>query len=305
MLAALGLLLVGLVVYLLVSLVRYRSAVKRSRPARPDDAEGESRYLSASAEQAEDVFAVPVAGVPAEDAPGSLAERVYDFTIPPVHSQPTTPIEAELEPEPEPEPAPVPEPAPEPVPETEPAPVPEPEPAPEPALEPSPEPAPAEPVPEPEIATLPGYSLADELERLMSAATTVSAPLLTPAEHEAVVSLTQAPEPEPPFEPRPEPLFPAPSVGQALSSVARSPETAPSPVAAPVEAERAATPPVDEPGFERQAADVPDYTLVAPVELHFTAGQGRIGVKPGTRSYAEFQRLAGILLDDLRAAREW
>jgi hypothetical protein len=28
-------------------------------------------------------------------------------------------------------------------------------------------------------------------------------------------------------------------------------------------------------------------------------------VKPGTRSFAEFQRLAGILLKDLHAARGW
>jgi hypothetical protein len=54
---------------------------------------------------------------------------------------------------------------------------------------------------------------------------------------------------------------------------------------------------------ETQVKDIPEYHMVAPVELQFTVGESRIGVKPGTRSFAEFQRLAGIMLDDLLAAR--
>ena len=135
--------------------------------------------------------------------------------------------------------------------------------------EPTPE---VESVPTPETGQpLPGYSLADELDRLIATAA-APAPLLTPAEYEAVLSPALVVEPEPVFEVEPEPLFPPPSVGRVLS--------APAP-----------------------AAQVPCYTLVGPVELHFTEGQGRIGVKPGTRSFVEFQRLAGILLDDLRSAR--
>jgi hypothetical protein len=42
---------------------------------------------------------------------------------------------------------------------------------------------------------------------------------------------------------------------------------------------------------------------VAPVELHFTEGSGRIGVRPGTRTHDEFQRLARALLGELRDAR--
>jgi hypothetical protein len=50
---------------------------------------------------------------------------------------------------------------------------------------------------------------------------------------------------------------------------------------------------------------VPTYEMVAPVELSFTVGDGRVGVKAGTRTYGEFQRLASILLGDLRKARGW
>jgi hypothetical protein len=42
-----------------------------------------------------------------------------------------------------------------------------------------------------------------------------------------------------------------------------------------------------------------EYALVAPVELHFTEGDGRVGVRPGTRTYAEFQRMAGVILAEL------
>ncbi|MHB1324572.1 MAG: hypothetical protein ACYCXZ_09640 [Coriobacteriia bacterium] len=159
------------------------------------------------------------------------------------------------------------------------------------------EPAPeVEAVPMPEAEQpLPGYSLADELDRLIAAAA-APAPLLTPAEHEAVVSPAPVVEPEPVFEVKPEPLFPPPSVGRVLSAPVLSAPVSTAPAPAP------------EPGPEPvavPAAQVPGYMLVGPVELHFTEGQGRIGVKPGTRSFVEFQRLAGILLDDLRSARGW
>lgn len=340
MLGALGLLLVGLLAYLIVSLVRYRAAMKRVRAARAEELEGEARYLSPSVEHAEDVFAVPVAGTEATPT-DSLHSKVFDFDIPQVHvppSQPaqSTPLEQQvvLAPEPVPETEVLPVPTTEPEPEPEPQLVSQPtiledlssldlepelpgEPAQvfsaEPASEPEPAPAPApepalEPEPEPAPAPLPGYSLADELERLMAAATTVSAPLLTPAEHQAVVtqSPSEAPEPEPQFEVAPEPLFPAPSTGQALSTAAPAPpvreaqpEPAPEPRPPSAPRPQAVVSSVPPP------MNVPEYTLVAPVELHFTVGQSRIGVKPGTRSYAEFQRLAGILLDDLRTSRGW
>lgn len=49
--------------------------------------------------------------------------------------------------------------------------------------------------------------------------------------------------------------------------------------------------------------EVAEYRLVAPVELHFTDGSSRVGVRPGTRTHDEFQRLANALLGELRRAR--
>ncbi|PKQ19944.1 MAG: hypothetical protein CVT66_07295 [Actinobacteria bacterium HGW-Actinobacteria-6] len=54
----------------------------------------------------------------------------------------------------------------------------------------------------------------------------------------------------------------------------------------------------------RQQDDVPEYRLVSAVELEFTAGDGRVGVRPGTRAFTEFQRLAAILLDGITDSRQ-
>ena len=300
-LGGLGLLLLILVIYFVVALVRYRSAVKRARSQTSAlDLEAKDRYLAVSAEHAEDVFAVPVADA-SGDARGVVtsASVARDFSLPEVHpaaapldasvampaetgffAEPAWPPQSEPEPTPvlESEPVPAPEPEPAHTPEPTPAPAPEPEPALEPEPVPAPEPEPTpEPVPVP--APLPGYSLADELERLMAAAESVR--LMTPEEHEAAVAPAQAAAPEPFPIPEIAPLAPPPSVGQVLSTSA---------VTTPVAS---------------GARPIAEYKLVAPVELHFTGGSGRIGVKPGTRSYAEFQRLAGILLKDLHTARGW
>ena len=45
------------------------------------------------------------------------------------------------------------------------------------------------------------------------------------------------------------------------------------------------------------------YSLVGPVELHFSGTAGRVGVKGGTPLQAEFLRIANLLLDDLAASR--
>lgn len=45
------------------------------------------------------------------------------------------------------------------------------------------------------------------------------------------------------------------------------------------------------------------YSLVAPVELHFSGTPGRVGVKAGTPLQVEFLRIANLLLDDLAASR--
>lgn len=190
-----------------------------------------------------------------------------------------------------------------------------------------PEAAPEHSVPQqavpPAPAHAPGGSLSDELERLMAAAESQSA-LLPPEVHERSAESTEAAEPEPSFQPPP--LLPPLSVGQALSAPsveippampATAPESAPAPASAaspaPVPTPAPVTVPVSPaagtsaaesaPAAPAPAASEPEYSLVAPVELQFTGGGGRVGVKPGTRSYAEFQRLAGIMLGDLRAAR--
>lgn len=61
-----------------------------------------------------------------------------------------------------------------------------------------------------------------------------------------------------------------------------------------------------QPSLQPPAGPVPEvavYRLVAPVELHFTDGSGRVGVRPGTRTHDEFQRLANALLGELKRAQ--
>lgn len=241
----------------------------------------------------------PVVVVPAE-APvkgRGKRRRVSDADIPAVKRtagaadaeaaievQPAEELTA-LEPEPQPETAPGAEPQPETVP-----------------LEPEPGPA-LEPAVEPQVAVgdEESYSLSAELERLMSAAEE-PAELLTPEEH---AQAAPAPSPTLPDEEAALPtVFPEPSVGQALST----------PTGAFVESEQSVAGESDAPAPEEddgalaeaplgigvsETVAVPDYSLVAPVELHFTSGS-RVGVKAGSRAHAEFQRLAAILLDDLR-----
>lgn len=417
-LGALGLLLVGLVIYLIVALIQYAIAVRRVRVVRNNQLEGESKYLNSSGDSASDMFSAPVGGAAlpkaAPPAPVSQTQApVREFDLPKVHTAsqqaqpqpsvpvvpaptrpapaapafqaptpPPTPVPAPA-PAPVPKPAPTPAPAPEPPPKPTPEPAPEPEsapaPVPEPAPEPEPEPAPApEPEPAPALAPEPtptaqapaGYSLADELERLMAAAE--APPLLSPEEHESFIAPPAPVEPESPA-PAPGPLFPMPSVGQVLSSAAplsapASPEpevvapaeAAPPPVgpiegrpaavvttavppvppapaplperppapprpavtvaaeaslrptfdeepATPAATDEDVSPAVSESGvrWARDLPQLPQHKLVAPVELQFTDSEARVGVKPGTKSYLEFQRLAGILLDDLRRLRGW
>ena len=159
-LGGLGLLLLILVIYFVVALVRYRSAVKRARSQTSAlDLEAKDRYLAVSAEHAEDVFAVPVADA-SGDARGVVtpASVARDFSLPEVHPA-AAPLDASVAmpaetgffaepawpPQSEPELAPRPEPAaePEPVHAPEPTPAPEPEPTPAPAPEPVPAPEPA------------------------------------------------------------------------------------------------------------------------------------------------------------------
>jgi hypothetical protein len=45
-------------------------------------------------------------------------------------------------------------------------------------------------------------------------------------------------------------------------------------------------------------ADSSDFHMVAPVEMWF--GDARVGVKAGTRTYAQFRKYADVLLGDLK-----
>jgi hypothetical protein len=45
------------------------------------------------------------------------------------------------------------------------------------------------------------------------------------------------------------------------------------------------------------------YRMVAPVELGFSGSEHRVGIRPGTPTFLKYQRLAGVLMADLRKAR--
>ncbi|MEA5075812.1 MAG: hypothetical protein VB139_05625 [Coriobacteriia bacterium] len=336
---ALALVLVLLAVYVIASVVRYRRAVRRSRfPRVVADTEGEAKYLAeddsiraAFAAQPAQEPVVPEVETEPVVAPATPVPTVAPAVARPALEpesldQPDEPRRVAVTADATPVTVAVPDideltrlmlsleaPAPEPAPESAPAPE----------------------------QSLPGYSLADELERLMGAATAESALLPPEAHARDAAPLDTTSRDEPAFEAPP--LLPPLSLGQALSGTpataaapvpqpviapapgpaSPAPSVRPEAVASPPRPARPATviapvPPVGaavSPASPRPTAvaagltddpagSVPEYGLVAPVELHFTGGQGRVGVKPGTRSYAEFQRLAGIMLGDLRAARE-
>ncbi|MDO8880761.1 MAG: hypothetical protein Q7W44_08180 [Coriobacteriia bacterium] len=294
MLGAIALVLLALAVYVLIAFSRYRRAVRQALKTSPtvDDGAREA-YLGDAAEQADDVFAVRVGAsdasgavgedVAAESQPEIVRPRLDERDIPPVYRDvPVVEITVPVEPV-------VPS-----VPEPEPEPVPEPEPDPEPALAP-----PLAAPPDPPASDV--YSLAEDLERLMAAAAQ-PATLLTPEEHERALLGPPAVDEGGPI---PDvsaflPLAPGPSLGQALSSVPVPPAAERLPAVDPAVSSRA----VETSTAAGPGRDVA-YALVAPVELHFAGGGARVGVRAGTRTYDEFQRLASILLGDLRKARGW
>ncbi len=212
-------------------------------------------------------------------------------------------------------PAPAPEPAPEPVVVAPPAPEPEPapEPAPEPVVVAAPVPAPVV-APEPAVvaAPVPAPVVAPEPEPELSAEEGMA---------EILASFAPvAPRPRPATVVPAEPVAPAIEERPRVAQSVRPPESqrpvatvTPAPVPAqttPSDAQAQATPAV--PGVEAtvqrprsrirdiSAADVPEHELVAPVEMWF--GDARVGVKPGSKTYDRFQRIAKVLFDDLRAS---
>ncbi len=281
-----------LLVYLFAALRRYRKALRQASLSAVD-APATSTQMNperVSVASPEDLLAAPLrtgnwmpdaTEASIADAVGSSAETpVRVFAIPEVFADSIT-HEPEPEPAPEPESIPTPEPAPEPEPALapEPEPAPTPEPAPEPA--PTPEPAPA-PEPEPEMPQATVHAL---LEELIGSSSTPAADALVPPPAVSAPPVVVHMEPEP----APEPMPPVPSVGNVLSSASAIAAAGAAPVA---------DAPSPSPASET-SQDVPEYRLVAPVELQFTQGEGRVGVRPGTRAFSEFQRLAGLLLADV------
>ena len=264
----------------LSALSRYRRAVRQARQAAMIEDDGREAYLGTAAEHTDDVFAVVSPGA----APRARV-HVRPESVPEVHRSPDG-----MRP-----PATLSEVATADVPWS-----------------------PMAPTVQASAVSTPGYSLADELERLMDAAD-AQTPLLSAEEHAAVVTDPETePHEEPTFEqppavpplahgqvlsaPTPEPApVPAPEPGptpafatepERTLTNALEPEPAP---ASALESESAPAPTLE--SESEPAPDVPEYRLVAPVELHFTGGGGRVGVRPGSRTYDEFQRLAAALLD--------
>lgn len=308
---ALALVLGLLAIYVIASIGRYRRAVRRSRmPQLVADTECEAKYL-AEDDSISAAFTAPAAepAAPSVEPEPVVARVVQVAGAAPAAVVPI--VRSALEPE---------------------------------SLEQPDEPRRAAVVPEPipMAADIPDMDeltrLMLSLESSAPAPTRVSESALLPPEAHVRDAVSPAAASTPPKEPAFEapPMAPPPSLGQALSDTREplatpipQPIPAPAPVAAPpappaparparpvavvasvppARAESGAAAPrpaaVVASATTERPDSVPEYALVAPVELHFTGGQGRVGVKPGTRSYAEFQRLAGIMLGDLRAARE-
>lgn len=243
---------------------------------------------SAAAESLEDSLERQLAALAQEPAePAVVLERVEEPVTDVVVAQTPAPVFEFVEPEPivpialepvavpeqmptfavEPEPEPTPEPP------VEFAPEPEPEPAPEPVVEFAPEPV---PLLEPAIAVGPEF-----------------VEPVAPAFHVDVESVAPAP-PMSVEPPRPVATVPETPTPPAIEDRPRVPVAE-----RPDEPRPAATVHVSSDPDRELAADA--VVLVAPVEMWF--GEARVGVKPGSKTYDRFQRIAKVLFDDLKHAR--
>lgn len=286
-------------------------------PAQPEGLPAIIDSLSAEDEPAPPPpVAVPVPFVPAVPPP-------------PEEPAPLPPSAILVEPSPvaipvEPTPVAVPQPAPavEPAPVARPVPVPEPTPpvpvipdvrvvAPAPAEEPVATPAPVE-MPDPVVPLLPVVPLVEPEPSRLSELEAIQADL---------ASLLETPEPDaaPPV-PAAEPevqeegplgwmLSLAASLGEPASQLAQPLEP---PVASPGEPPFlgvASAPSAPAPSATGAAAPAPtrasrlrdgEYAMVAPVEMHFADRGKLVGVREGTKTFAEFQRAAANLLAELK-----
>jgi hypothetical protein len=101
--------------------------------------------------------------------------------------------------------------------------------------------------------------------------------------------------------PAPMPAAPAPVPFRPAAPLVERPPA----VAHPVPETLAAAP--ADGGSRRLPASAPetprDYAMVAPVELVFEDAGPRVGIRSGTRTYLEFQRIASVLFNDLARSR--
>lgn len=185
-----------------------------------------------------------------------------------------------------------------------PAPVPPPAvpaPAPAPPATVSPEPALAAPAPAAPAPAAPAPPAPPVADPVPPAPPLVSAQVVAPT---PAVPVAVAPPPE---SERPAVVVAPPTVPEARVASATVPPGPSRPhvtlrvASKPVAPDSVHSVPAAEPAREEapEAADA-DFELVSPVEMWF--GDFRIGVKPGSRTFSEFQRIAGVLFDDLKAA---
>jgi hypothetical protein len=143
--------------------------------------------------------------------------------------------------------------------------------------------------------------LADELDAAVGA-------LVRDREASSIVE-EPSPPPAPVWEPDPElPLTGSPAapaqrydLEPALSPPPPVWEPAPEPEPEIAPAPEPEPTPVPEAARSRAVAE---YRMVAPVELSFSEGTQRVGIRPGTATFLKYQRLAAVLLNDLKRTKQ-
>ena len=154
--------------------------------------------------------------------------------------------------------------------------------------EPAPEPAPVTPVPAPAPAPVPVPA---------PAPAPVPAPTPVPAPAPAPVPV---PAPAPAPVPAPTPV-PSHAQSSRPKTVVRSIDAATRPARAVTRVNEPLAPSVTPPRERVTTAVLEEIVLAAPVEMWF--GESRVGVKAGTKTYAQFRKYADVLFGDLKAAK--
>ena len=143
-----------------------------------------------------------------------------------------------------------------------------------------------EPVPEPEPMAPPQVQASPEAVAV-SAIETAPAAMLVPVPDPARI-----PEPVPVRAPAPESFREQPLVARPVAIAHEIPAL---PMLLPQSSTHARA--------TTQAETPRDYAMVAPVELQFDDDGPRVGIRSGTRTYLEFQRIAGVLWGDLKRSK--